>query len=433
MIDSAKRFRVAFVTLGCKTNRYDAATVRNRLNKDDFVEVPFTSIADAYVVFTCTVTHIADRQSRQFIYQAHKRNLEAAIVVAGCYPVVASEEALLLEGVTHVIDSPESDRVLEVLYKLAKSSHGFTPESEFALTRFEDRSRPFLKIQDGCDNFCSYCIIPYTRGAPRSIDADTILKRLEALAKSGYKEVVLSGITMGKWGVGLPGKQNFAGLLERIDKEALIPRIRVSSVEPVDLTEEVIDIIAESKTICEHLHIPLQSGCDSVLNRMNRPYETALYRERFKYASRRIANLCWGADVIVGFPGESEEEFEETYSFLESFGWQYLHVFPYSIRKGTPAATMPEQVPPQTSKARAARLRDLSNKRKVQAAHDAIGQNLEVLVEVPAKAGSAARCQSRNYFTVWIDNSSLEKNQVVSTRIKDVYNSTELLGETEQG
>jgi len=421
-------FRVAFAALGCKTNRYDAATVRDRLPAGVFEEVPFESEADAYVVFTCTVTHLADRQSRQFIYQAHKRNPDAAVIAAGCYPTVGAEELRKIEGLTRVMEDVSTDALLAELYEMAGVDLQFEDENHFNLARFEDRSRPFLKIQDGCDNYCSYCIIPYTRGKPRSVPLKTILCRLEKLAESGYKEVVLTGISQGKWNQSEPEKLSFAGLIKAIDEAAFLPRIRISSIEPPDLTDELIEVVAASKCICPHLHVALQSGCNSVLARMNRRYTTEFYRERLEASRSVIKDLYWGADVIVGFPQESDEEFESTFNFIQSLDIQYLHVFPYSARKNTPAAEMEGQVHPQTARERAAKLRALSRRSREKAALAAIGKTVEVLIETPSDGRNPARGLSRDYHTVWVDSPGLSKNQIIGVTVEKLYNSWHLMG-----
>jgi len=426
--NSDRPFRVAFTALGCKTNRYDAATVRDRLPSESFEEVPFEQEADAYIVFTCTVTHLADRQSRQFIYQAHNRNPRAAIIAAGCYPAVGAEELRKIEGLTCVIEDISTDTLVAKLYELAGEKSKFEDENHFSLTRFEDRTRPFLKIQDGCDNFCSYCIIPYTRGKPRSIPMDVILRRLEKLAERGYKEVVLTGISQGKWNQTSPGKQTFADLIRAIDQAELIPRIRISSIEPPDLTDELIETIAVSKSVCPHLHVAMQSGCDSVLARMNRRYTSEFYHDRLKSARAAIIGLYWGADVIVGFPQESDKEFEDTYRFIESLDIQYLHVFPYSARRNTPAAEMSGQIHPRTARERSALLRALSRHKREKAALASIGKPMEVLIETPSNGKIPARGLSRDYQTVWIDSLELIKNQIVWVRAEDLYNLWHLKG-----
>ena len=373
-------FRIAITTLGCKTNQYDTAEFLGRLAPEVFKQVSYRDEADAYIINSCTVTAVADRQSRQFAYQARRRAPEALVIITGCYATKDQKELEGLKVFDYVIPRGYKERTINVLAEKARSM-GYKPRPVELGPRFESRSRPYLKIQDGCDSACAYCIIPKVRGPVTSLPMMDVIKGIESLAKEGFKEAVLTGIHIGQWGRDLPGKPAFASLLEDIDKAALIPRIRISSIEPLELTDKLIEIIAGSDCFCPHLHIPLQSGSDSVLERMRRPYRTSKYRERIEKAHEAIPGLGLGIDVIVGFPGESEEEFMETFDFLSDLPFTYLHVFPFSARPGTTAADMEDQVSPDIRKRRARQLISLGRARRRESASRQVGKCLRLLIE----------------------------------------------------
>ncbi len=373
-------FRVAFSTLGCKLNHYDTAALRGRLDESVFDVVRFKDEADAYVVNSCSVTALADRQSRQLVYRARRLNPDALIILTGCYATRAEAELRELTEIDHVIPGRRLEDVLPLLHAEALRK-GFAPQETSHGPQFGSQSRPYLKVQDGCNAVCTYCVIPKTRGPLHSRPLDEILAELDLYGRRGVKEVILTGIHVGMWGRDLPGRPTFDRLLAELDAKTAVPRIRLSSLEPLELSDAVIEVVAGSEAICPHLHIPLQSGSDGVLARMRRPYDTARYRERIEAACAALPRLGLGIDVIVGFPGETEAEFAETVSFLESLPFLYLHVFPYSERPDTPAAAMPDQVPVHVRRERARRLIELAETRRRQSAEQQIGVSMPVLVE----------------------------------------------------
>lgn len=420
--------RIAVTTLGCKTNHYDSAALIGRLDHSVFVEVPFSEEADIYIVNSCTVTALADRQSRQFIYQARRRNPAATIILAGCYATTAEEQMSKKKEIDFIVSRNGEKTLFDVVCEQALKL-GYSPVEEEKAVQFGSQSRPYLKIQDGCEAFCSYCIIPYARGPVKSVPVEKVLKELESLSDRGYREVVLTGIHVGQWGKDIYGKPSFYTLLEAIDKSGLIGRVRVSSLEPMELSDEIIGLIAESKVFCPHLHIPLQSGSDKILKLMKRPYLTRHYKDRLLKAVDKIDHVGIGIDVIVGFPEESEKDFLDTVQFIESLPYQYLHVFPYSQRPNTPAALMDGQVSVEERKRRARHLIEIGKNRLRQMAQKQVGSVRSVLVEnKPDKKSGLFKGFSENYHEILIESEEDLSNKVVEVKPLKLYkNSARLL------
>ena len=352
--------RVAFATLGCKVNRSDTHRLQEGLPEDVEV-VPFRSVADLYVVNTCTVTGMADRESRQLVHRAHRRNPAARIVVTGC---LADRDAAEVElpGVVAVV--PNVDKA-ELPARLAEWLALPAPASPGAAYVYRPRevTRPPLKIQDGCAGKCTYCAVAAARGQPRSLAPEWVIDALAAYGAQGCPEVVLAGIDLGSYGLDRSPPTSLAALLTAVREAAPGPRLRLSSIEVLRLDEPLLDAIeAAGPAVCHHLHIPLQSGADPVLERMRRPYDAQTYVARIRAAQARVPGVAIGADVIAGFPGETGEDHRATMALLEDLGLAYLHVFPYSPRPGTPAATFPDAVPGPEIRARAAELRQLSDR-----------------------------------------------------------------------
>ena len=357
------------------------------------------------VVNTCTVTHRSDRDARALIRRARRENPSARVVVAGCLAEVDPEGVLglgadLVAGSAAKAGSRGTDR----LRRFGDRAEGITgplpaAEPPAPVTRF-GRSRAFLKVQDGCDAGCAYCIVPRARGAPRSLPPEEVAAGLARLREGGHREVVLAGIHLGRWGCDLAPPRRFAELLDLAENSG-IGRVRLSSLEPLELTEEVIGRTAASPTLCPHFHVPLQSGSDAVLRRMGRPYTAGEFRERVEAALHRIEGLCLGFDVIVGLPGETEEEFLRTERLLESLPFCYLHVFPYSRRRGTPAADMDGQVAEGEKSRRAARLRELARAKKEAFVRARVGRTLPALAEGEPRGGTL-QLRTRNYVEVLV-------------------------------
>jgi threonylcarbamoyladenosine tRNA methylthiotransferase MtaB len=390
------RERVAFHTLGCKVNQEETASLMEMFRKRGFQLVDFKSPADVYIINTCTVTHTADQKSRQMIRRAISRHPDALVAVVGCYSQVSPDDVLAIPGVDLVVGTRGRaklvDLVEDILEKKRAGEFGkevnavdsLESDLEFEQLPLPDnpqRTRAFLKIEDGCDQYCAYCIIPDARGPVRSLSPELVKEQLGELICAGYREVVLTGVHTSAYGKDLSVGINLAALLRDLVKMPGDFRIRLSSVEPVDVSEELLEVMASSPRICRHLHLPLQSGDDEILEMMQRPYTTADYSELFLKAIKMIPDLAVTTDVMVGFPGETDRHFENTYDFIASLPFRDLHVFKYSPRPGTPAAEMSGQVKPRNKDERSRRLRELADTKARAFAEGALGETLDVLVE----------------------------------------------------
>lgn len=379
---------VAFHTLGCKVNIYESNAMLKIFNEAGYQEVDFKQVADVYVINTCTVTNTGDSKSRQMIRKAIRKNPKATICVVGCYSQTAPEEIEKIEGVGVVLGTQyRSDIVKYVDEHLETGEMVIKVDNVMNLRKFEDlnidrfkNTRAFLKIQDGCNNFCTYCIIPYARGRVRSRQKESVLNQAQRLVDNGYVEIVLTGIHTAGYGEDLDD-YSFYELLVDLVKIKGLKRLRISSIETSQISDEIIDLIGSNEIIVDHLHVPLQAGSDATLKRMNRKYTTAEYLEKINKIRSYLPNIAFTTDVIVGFPGETDEEFEETYNFIKQVNYSELHVFPYSPRKNTPAAKMKDQVNDQIKHERANRLLQLSKELNHEFALKQIGKTLKVLFE----------------------------------------------------
>jgi threonylcarbamoyladenosine tRNA methylthiotransferase MtaB len=378
----------ALHNLGCKVNACETEAMREILEQDGYQIVDFSEKADVYVINTCTVTQIADRKSRQMLHRARRLNPDAIVIATGCYVESAKLTGEEDDAVDIYIGNNEKGRLLELIQRFQKeqatihSTSDINKEKEYESLPIHvsgDHTRAFLKIQDGCNRFCSYCIIPYVRGRIRSSSPREVISQIEELAASGTKEVVLDGIHLTSYGLDL--STNLISLLKEIDQIDGLERIRLGSIEPTFITEESAAELASLKKLCPHFHLSLQSGCDSVLKRMNRHYTTAEFTEICEILRRHFDQPALTTDIITGFPGETEEEFEETYRFMEKLSFYEIHVFPYSVRKGTKAASMPEQNTKKTKSERSARLLALTEKQKKAYEQAHIGKKISVLIE----------------------------------------------------
>jgi threonylcarbamoyladenosine tRNA methylthiotransferase MtaB len=410
MVDAAtphtSHATVSFATLGCKTNQFESAAMQESLQSAGYRVVPFNDGADLVVVNTCTVTNATDAQSRNVIRRARKLNTGCRVVVTGCYAQVDPDALQDLPGVSLVIGNEEKQRLLEFLQAEQQTTKVEVSDISSVenvclppLTSFAGRSRAFVQIQNGCDAFCSYCIIPYARGRSRSAEPEEILQQIRGLIASGYQEVVLTGIHIGGYGADLSEPLTLDRLVKKIESESDLHRLRLGSIEPTELTEELIETVASSRVICPHFHIPLQAGDDDVLRRMKRPYDRNFFADLVETVRVAVPDAAICLDVITGFPGESDREFENTCDFISQLPTTDLHVFPYSRRPGTPASTMPGQIPGDVSRQRADRLRRLAKEKYQGFAESFIGQELEVVVEAGTKTG-LLKGVTRNYLDV---------------------------------
>jgi threonylcarbamoyladenosine tRNA methylthiotransferase MtaB len=381
--------KVAVATLGCKVNQCESAGIAEALTARGMTLVPFEETADGYIINTCTVTGRTDYQSRQLIRRAIRKNPAAAVLVTGCYAQRAPEEIAGIPGVRFITGNAEKERIPDILFEMTAGSprilvgdiRKLKGISRLGATLFPEHTRAFLKIQDGCNASCSYCIVPSARGRSRSLPLKEVLERIDSISRAGYREVVLTGIHLGAWGRDQEPQTDLAALVRRITEGCAVERLRLSSIEPRELNDELIALIGAAETVCRHLHIPLQSGDDGILAAMRRDYDAAFFRELVGKLHTALPGVAVGIDVIAGFPGETEEAFANTLHLAEEMPIAYLHVFPYSRRPGTPAAAMAGQVPEGEKKRRAALLRAVGAAKRQAFAEGFIGTPLRVLIE----------------------------------------------------
>jgi len=390
--------KVALTTLGCKLNFSETSTISRQFIDAGYHIVKFDQISDIYIINTCSVTQNADKQFRNLVSKALRINSKAFIIAIGCYAQLKPEEVAKLSGVDLVLGSKEKFKILDYINDLNKNDLGEIHSCEISETDFYrssysigDRTRSFLKVQDGCDYKCTYCTIPLARGISRSDKLTNIISDAKSISESGVKEIVLTGVNIGDYGKGEFGQKKhdntFLELINELDKVEGIARIRISSIEPNLLSNDIIHFVANSKKFVPHFHIPLQSGSNKILKLMRRRYKSELYRERVNYIKTLIPNACIGADVIVGFPGETDELFMETYRFIQSLDISYLHVFSYSEREKTVANNLPDIIPNQIRSKRSKLLRTLSVKMRRKFYSKQVGSNKNVLFESENKKG----------------------------------------------
>lgn len=435
--------KAALHNLGCKVNGYETEAMQKLLEEDGYEIVSFHEKADVYVINTCTVTNIADRKSRQMLHRARKLNPDAVIVAAGCYVQAQEEAGQEIEGIDILIGNNQKKNLIDLLH--AYEQHEDTKAvidinhtgefEELYVDSAGDHTRAYIKIQDGCNQFCTYCIIPYVRGRIRSRQPEEIVKEVERLADAGYQEVVLTGIHASSYGmdfvnpkmdldswVNMKGeKKDLLYLIRQIHKVEGIRRIRLSSIEPRIITEKFAKELSELPKVCPHFHLSMQSGCDATLKRMNRHYTSGEYYEKCGILRTYFEHPAITTDVIVGFPGETQEEFETTRAFIEKVGFYETHVFKYSRRNGTKAAAMPDQVPEQEKARRSQILLDLCKKKKKEFEDQMIGKQVEVLLEETfEKEGILYRTGlTKEYVKVAVKADGTRENQIMDMTIEN--------------
>ncbi|GGB74341.1 tRNA (N(6)-L-threonylcarbamoyladenosine(37)-C(2))-methylthiotransferase MtaB [Flavobacterium suaedae] len=397
-MDMENRKKVAFYTLGCKLNFSETSTIARNFQDEGFDRVEFEDVADIYVVNTCSVTENADKQFKQVVKKALKKNENAFVAAVGCYAQLKPEELAAVDGVDLVLGATEKFKITDYINDLSKNDMGEVHSCEISEADFYvgsysigDRTRAFLKVQDGCDYKCTYCTIPLARGISRSDTLENVLKNAAEISAQNIKEIVLTGVNVGDYGKGEFGNKKhehtFYELVQALDEVEGIERLRISSIEPNLLKNETIDFVAQSKTFVPHFHIPLQSGSDKILKLMRRRYLRDVYTNRVMQIKEVMPHACIGVDVIVGFPGETDEDFLETYNYLNEMDISYLHVFTYSERANTPAAEMDGVVPAKVRSKRSKMLRGLSVKKRRAFYESQIGSTRTVLFESENKEG----------------------------------------------
>lgn len=431
--------KVAFHTLGCKVNQHDSAIMAALFQDAGYEVVDFNDLADVYVVNTCTVTHLSDRKSRQMIRHAARENPAATIVVCGCYAQTAKAELEALDEVDLIIGTNERHKVVEAVETFrqdhVKTAYMADDEELFYYEdlpheRVSGMTRAYVKIQEGCDQFCAYCAIPYARGPLRSRSEQDTIDEINMLVERGYKEVILTGIHIGAYGRGVKDETcDLTGLCRRILDETAIERLRIGSLEGIEVTDALIEMIANDERMAKHLHLPLQSGCDRTLSAMRRPYDTELFREMMRRIRGKVPNIAITTDLMVGFPGETDEDFKESLVFCNDIAFSAMHIFKYSMRSGTPAAAMPDQIDPQIKERRAKQMADVAQKNKLDYERRFVGQTLRILVEEQTKDGLWTG-HSSNYLLVTFPSENIRSGDFVDVKITSAERNR-LLGEIE--
>lgn len=383
-MDTMKKF--AIITLGCRVNQFESDAIASLLKARGWKKADRGEKADVCIINTCTVTGKASMQSRQAIRAKIREHEGAAVMVTGCYAQTEADEIKKIEGVTHVIGQKEKHLIPDLAENISGmdeliSKGGGDSFACLVPSFFEERTRPYLKIQDGCEAFCTYCIVPYARGKSRSMKFDGVLANLMKIKADGAHEAVLTGIHLGIYGHDLEPEANLQNLLAAVAKSENMPRIRLSSIEPKELSPVIVDLVASTDRICRHFHIPLQSGDAGILKRMGRPYTPEYFADLVTSINKKMPDAAIGADILAGFPGETDELFRNTFQLLESLPIAYIHAFPFSPRKGTPAATFSDQVHPDIMKKRCAEIRALGQKKKMEFYQRHTGKTLDMMIE----------------------------------------------------
>lgn len=432
--------KAALHNLGCKVNAYETEAMQHLLEEAGYEIVPFTQKADVYVINTCSVTNMADRKSRQMLHKAKKNNPDSIVVAAGCYVQTSEKEVLNDLSVDIVIGNDRKHDLVSLLEEYSLDSVNDTVDDindgkhdfeELFIDQTKEHTRAFIKVQDGCNQFCSYCIIPYARGRVRSRRFENVIAEVERLAANGFKEVVLTGIHLSSYGVDFEEATGLLELIQAVNAVKGIERIRLGSLEPKIVTEHFASELSKLDKICPHFHLSLQSGCDATLKRMNRKYTTKEYERGCELLRKYFVHPAITTDVIVGFPGETEEEFEQTKAYLEHIHFYEMHIFKYSKRKGTRAAVMPDQIDEQIKAARSEKLIALGHDMSKEFRKFYIGKNEEVLFEEKAVIGDKEYFvgYTKEYVKVAKETAENLENQIVSGRISGMLTDEILLFE----
>lgn len=421
---------VAFYTLGCKVNFYDTEAIWQLFKKDGYEQVEFDQTADVYLINTCTVTNTGDKKSRQIIRRAVRRNPNAIVAVTGCYAQTSAAEILEIPGVDLVIGTQDREKILPLVEEIQAKREPINAVRNIMKTRtfeeldvpsFNGHTRAFLKIQEGCNNFCTFCIIPWSRGLSRSREPQSVLTQARQLVAAGYKEIVLTGIHTGGYGDDMENYR-LSDLMAELDKVEGLERIRISSIEASQIDDKMLEVLKRSTKMCRHFHIPLQAGDDSVLKRMRRKYTTAEFAEKIARIREAMPDVAITTDVIVGFPGETDEMYQNGFNFMKQIGFSEMHVFPYSQRTGTPAARMDDQVDEEIKNARVHELIELSENMQLEYAQKFIGEVVDVIPEKNEKGTypqGFVGGHSDNYLTIVFEGSQELQGQLCRVKITE--------------
>ena len=426
--------KVAFCTLGCKVNQYETNAMEQAFIKARYEIVEFGDIADVYVINTCTVTNMSDKKSRQMIRKAKQLNNNSIVVAIGCYAQVSKDKLEDIEEVDLILGNNEKKDIVKYIEDFQKEKIVHLEDVlhqkefiDFGTTIHMEKTRAVIKVQDGCDRFCSYCIIPYARGKVRSRNLESVTKEIKALADNGVKEVVLTGIHIASYGKDFKDNISLIELLEEINKLDGIQRIRLGSLEPTIIDKNFLERLSKLEKICHHFHLSLQSGCNETLKRMNRRYTTEEFKNVVDLLRSTYKDVILTTDIIVGFPGETEEEFNSTYEFLKEIKFYKMHIFKYSRRKGTKADLMQDQISPDIQEQRSKKLLELSDKNQKEYNEQYVGKIVKVLFE--EQENEYIKGHTDNYIVVKVKNKEINKyhNKIADIKITDIFNE-ELIG-----
>jgi len=419
--------RVAFTTLGCKVNQFETEIMEGLFKQRGYQITSFDEVADVYVINTCSVTHLGEKKSRQLIRRAIRLNDKAVVAVSGCYAQVSPEEIEAIEGVDLIVGTQDRQQIVDLVEQAGNSDTVLNVVSNIMTAdHFEDiplfetpgRTRAFLKIQEGCTNFCSYCIIPYTRGPLRSRPLASVITEATKLIAAGFKEIVLTGIHLGAYGRE-HGEATLVDAVKAVLNLNGLVQLRLGSLESIEVSDELIDIMKEDHRLCHHLHLPLQAGDDQVLLAMNRHYTLVQYRELIENIQHRIPDIAISTDIIVGFPGETEEMFANALQFVESMNFSSMHIFPYSKRSGTPAADYADQVPEEEKKRRVHQMQQLAEKKTSEFQKRFLNQNITVLFE-PEHDGIVEGLAG-NYIRVYANAIDTKKRKIYTVHLEELH------------
>ena len=420
--------KVAFTTLGCKVNQFETEVMEGLFKEKKYEIVNFEEVADVYVINTCSVTHLGEKKSRQLIRRAIKNNNKAIVAVVGCYSQVAADEIAKIEGVSLIVGTKERKNIVTLVETVLKEHQplqvvedvmDYHEFEDIPLLNNPDRTRAFLKIQDGCSNFCTYCIIPYTRGPLKSRKLDSILSEAEKLLESGFKEIVLTGIHLGAYGKDLADEIALVDVVKALLDNEKLTRLRLGSLESIELDQEILEIMNQDQRLCRQLHLPLQSGSDKILKKMNRNYTTGEFKALVDNIYAKVPGIAITTDVIVGFPGEKSTDFNEAVEFIKNMNFSKIHIFPYSKRKNTPAANYAEQVSEEEKKKRSVYLKEISDMASAKYRNKMLNTTVEILVEniTPDYAEGLAS----NYVKVYCENNNFQKDNFYKLKIIKLY------------
>ena len=420
--------KVAFTTLGCKVNQFETEVMEGLFKEKKYEIVNFEEVANVYVINTCSVTHLGEKKSRQLIRRAIKNNNKAIVAVVGCYSQVAADEIAKIEGVSLIVGTKERKNIVTLVETVLKEHQplqvvedvmDYHEFEDIPLLNNPDRTRAFLKIQDGCSNFCTYCIIPYTRGPLKSRKLDSILSEAENLVESGFKEIVLTGIHLGAYGKDLADEIALVDVVKALLDNEKLTRLRLGSLESIELDQEILEIMNQDQRLCRQLHLPLQSGSDKILKKMNRNYTTAEFKALIDNIYAKVPGVAITTDVIVGFPGENSTDFNEAVEFIKNMNFSKIHIFPYSKRKNTPAANYAEQVSEEEKKKRSVYLKEISDMANAKYRNKMLNTTVEILVEniTPDYTEGLAS----NYVKVYCENNNFQKDNFYKLKIIKLY------------